>query len=92
MAKAIMGKSKEDVEATKELAKEPLPDIAFTEQEVQQVADFINYVFKNGTFSMAFGDIKKVSTMLQAMHAHVAKIEKYIFEHRRIIAAKKAVE
>lgn len=68
-----------------------LPDIAFAEAEVQKIADFINWVYTNGLYNMKLSDMKKVSGMLNDMHAHVAKIEKYIFEHRRVVAAKKAV-
>jgi hypothetical protein len=74
------------------VAEETFPDISFTEAEVQQVADFINFVYKNGEFKMTMADTKKVQVMLGQMHAHVTKIEKYIFEHRRILASKKKAE
>lgn len=91
MSKKTVHITEKITEETKELAKEPLPEITFAEAEVQKVADFINWVFQNGTYAMKLGDMKKVSGMLNDMHAHVSKIEKYIFEHRRVIAAKKAV-
>lgn len=91
MSKKTVPISEKITEETRELAKEPLPDITFAEAEVQKVADFINWVYQNGTYPMKMSDIKKVSGMLNDMHAHVAKIEKYIFEHRRVIAAKKAI-
>ena len=72
-------------------APTPLPEISFTEVEIQQVADFINYVYINGEFKMKMADTKKINLMLSHMHAHVTKCEAYIFEHRRVIASRKAV-
>lgn len=92
MAKRLVGESKEAVEEMKELAKEPIPEISFNEAEVQAVADFINYCYKNGTYTMGMDGAVKLNKMLSAMHNHVTKIEKYIFEFKRTVAAKKAVE
>ncbi len=92
MAKRAIGESKEAVEELKALAKEPLPEITFAEAEVQQVADFVNYVYLNGSFSIKMSEMKKMQGMLSNMNALIVKMEKYIFEHRRVIAAKKAAE
>lgn len=69
---------------------EVFPEISFAEAEVQQVADFVNYCYKHGEFKMQMADTKKINTMLSNMHTHITKLEKYIFEHRRVITAKKA--
>ena len=71
-------------------APESFPDISFSEAEVQQVADFVNYVYTNGEFKMKMADTKKINVMLSNMHAHITKCEAYIFEHRRVLASKKA--
>lgn len=92
MAKRAYGESKEAVEELKALAKEPLPEITFAEAEVQQVADFVNYVYLNGSFSIKMAEMKKMQGMLSNMNALIVKMEKYIFEHKRVIAAKKAAE
>lgn len=79
-----------EVVAQPETTEEQFPAISFTEQEVQQVAEFVNYVYKHGDFKMSMADARKVTSMLSSMHSHVSKIEKYIFEHRRVLASKKA--
>lgn len=92
MVKRLVGESKEAVEEMKAVAKEPIPEISFVESEVAVVADFVNYCYKNGSFTMGMSDAVKLNKMLSAMHQHVTKIEKYIFEFKRTVAAKKAVE
>jgi hypothetical protein len=86
-----MAKKLQEEIAVVPAAPAPLPEISFTEAEVQQVADFINYVYINGEFKMKMADTKKINLMLSHMHAHVTKCESYIFEHRRVIASRKAV-
>ena len=92
MVKRLVGESKEAVEQMKAVAKEPLPEIAFVEAEVQAIADFVNYCYKHGSFTMGMAEAVKLNKMLGAMHSHISKIEKYIFEFKRTVAAKKAVE
>jgi hypothetical protein len=87
-----MAKKKElEVSVAGSITSEPIaPDISFTEAEVQAVADFVNYMFKNANASMSMQEARKVTGMFNGMHQHVVKIEKYIFEHRRFLSNSKA--
>lgn len=96
MAKQAFGPDKEAVEKLKkendEMAKKPLPQLTFSEAEVQRVADFINFVYLNANFSMDMKGFKAINQKFADMHNHVSKIERYIFEHKKVSEAKKAVE
>jgi hypothetical protein len=82
----LMAKAKEPVES---IAPVEVPQITFTEAEVQGVADFINYCYKNASFTMKMDDAVKMNKMLSAMHQHVSKMEKYIFEFKKNSSIKK---
>ncbi len=90
MVKRLHGESKEAVEETKKIAEEPLPTLTFTEQEVQKVANFINHVYLNAEFKSGMKGFKDINQMFSDMHTHMSKIEKYIFEFKKIKSAKEA--
>lgn len=59
---------------------ETIPQITFTEKEVQSVADFVNYVYKNASFTHKMDDSLKLVRMLNAMQSHIKKMEDHIFD------------
>lgn len=95
MAKQAFGSDKATVEKLKqetaELAAAPIPSITFTEAEVQKIADFVNFMYLNFSKNMDMKTAKKVIAMFNDMHAHMEKVESYIFEFKRTVEAKKAV-
>lgn len=64
------------------------PVLIFSEDEVQKVADFVNFMWANAEFKAAMPTYEKVKRMFHDMHGHVSKIEGYILEHRRTVKAK----
>lgn len=90
MVKRLVAESKEHAEEIKKTAEEPLPTLSFNEQEVQKVANFINHVYLNAEFKSGMKGFKDLNQMFADMHQHVSKIEKYIFEFKRIKSAKDA--
>jgi hypothetical protein len=92
MAKRPIAESKEAAEVVEQTTAQDLPVLTFAEAEVQKVADFVNYMYLNAEFKGAMKDYKKVNQMFADMHAHVQKIEKHIFEFKRISSYKKAAE
>lgn len=85
MAKKLTDNANQD--ATTESPVQP--QLTFTEAEVQGVADFVNFVYRNGDYKLNMADARKLTSMLTAMHHHIAKIEKYIFEYSRNLTPKK---
>lgn len=92
MSKRPVGSNKEAVEEQKKLAEQPIPEITFSEAEVNDVAQFVNWVYLNGRFEMTPKESKDMAQKFAKMHQHVSKIEQYIFEFRRVVNAKKAKE
>jgi uncharacterized membrane protein len=90
MVKRVMAESKEHAEEIKKIAEEPLPTLTFTEAEVQKVANFINYVYLNAEFKSGMKGFKDLNQMFADMHTHMGKIEKHIFEFKKVRAAKEA--
>lgn len=95
MAKRAFGEDKETVEKFKEEVKaeaaKEIPQITFTESDVQKVADFINYMYLNAEFKGGMKEFKKLNQMFADVHAHIKVMEAHIFEVKKISAAKKAV-
>jgi hypothetical protein len=58
------------------------PVIVFSEAEVVEVVNFINACYKKASFNGTMEEMGKMREMFNAMHAHVKKIESYIFEHK----------
>jgi hypothetical protein len=92
MAKRPIAESKEAAQEIEETADQLLPVLLFAEAEVQKVADFVNFMYTSAEFKGSMKDYKKVNQMFADMHAHVGKIEKHIFEFKRISNIKKAAE
>ena len=81
--------------AAKKKTPEPAPEkleCTFSEEEVKQVAAFINVVFKNArwTETNTSREIMELSQHFNIMHKHLSKIESCIFEHVRTTKTKKA--
>ena len=75
---------------------EPVPAISFTEDEVQRVAEFVNYAYRNVQVSSSLKDLaqeqKKLNMMFNQMHNHVTKIEQYILDFNVHMQPKQAPE
>lgn len=69
--------------------KNKQPDITFTEAEVQGVAEFVNFVFKEARFDIVCGDARKLTAHLNHMHHIVKKMESHIMEIKRTFKAPK---
>lgn len=65
-------------------------DPTYTEQEVQAVANFVNFVFKRAKFDgLSSAEARQLTIYFNDMHNHVSKIEQYIFEIKKIIKGPK---
>lgn len=71
---------------TQDFEAPKLPDSpTWTEEEIQGVANFVNYMWKFAKFSaLGMKDMKAVQNMFVSMHQHVSKIEKYAFEIKKV--------
>lgn len=82
-----MGKMEVKKQEQAEQTETP-PLLTFSEQEVQKVANFVNFVYLNAEFKSGMKGFKAVNDMFKDMHEHVAKIESYIFEHKKTVKMK----
>jgi hypothetical protein len=96
MAKRAFGEDKETVEKMKEEVKadaaKEIPQLTFTEADVQKVANFINYMYLNAEFKGGMKEFKNINQMFADVHAHIKVMESHIFEVKKISTAKKAME
>lgn len=81
---------KEKTEEPSAPSQPSIPELTFTEEEVQKVANFVNFLYKNAKFDkVSAKDATVISNYFDYMHAHISKLESYILEFMRITNAKK---
>lgn len=56
--------------------------LTFTEAEVREVADFVNFVFKHARWDFESKEAFDFTKLYQKMAQHVKKCEDHIFEHK----------
>ena len=58
--------------------------ITFTDNEIQEVADFLNFIYKNAKWEMTTQDALELVKRINQMNAHMKKMEKHIYEVKKV--------
>lgn len=66
-----------------------MTDLVFTKSEVQNVADYFNFVHENARFDVTAKEAAEYSTMATNMFRHIRKCESYIMELKEVVPAPK---
>lgn len=66
----------------------PIPSISFSEDEVKEVAEFVNYIIKNAYWDHSTVEALKLGRMIKKMDDHIKKIDGYVLEVKKVYNAK----